>query len=327
MLSPVTISVLIPTYNRADLLKSAIQSVLDQTLPCTEIIVVDDGSTDHTTEVVTRAQVTSPIPIVLVSQKNQGMATALNTAISRAHGEWIGFLDSDDLWLPEKLCRQYNAIERFPECRLCFSDARYVGNPRLSTTAFKYAHKVYVDEVGKIANPLLFSISPPHGVYLQTCLIRSDAIRETGSFDPVLKFGEDTDYLFRVALKTPFCYVNYPLVEIDRTLNRLRNTDMLRKHRARLETLVWLYEKWLKICKLEQCDAEVLRMMHEKLRATYGELAVFEKKCGNSGEAKRAIRSAFSNGFDLRLAIKYLAITLLPALASRMIDKEDRVIA
>ncbi len=97
-----SISVVIPAYNSAGFIGSAIESVLSQTLPATEVIVVDDGSSDNTAEVVSKY----PAPVRLIRQANGGPAAARNHGIREAVGDWIGLLDADDAWLPTKLERQ-----------------------------------------------------------------------------------------------------------------------------------------------------------------------------------------------------------------------------
>src|SRR5689334_21473917 len=100
------VSVVIPTYNRAAFLPAAIDSALSQSYPPCEILVVDDGSTDHTADVVAayRARVR------LIAQSNQGTAAGRNAGVAASSGAYVAFLDSDDLWLPHKLERQ---MERF----------------------------------------------------------------------------------------------------------------------------------------------------------------------------------------------------------------------
>lgn len=111
---PRQISVVIPTHNRADLLRGAIASVLDQTRPAHEIIVVDDGSTDSTCDVVRSY---GP-PIVLLTQDHLRAAAARNHGVAHASGEWVAFLDSDDVWKPTKLERQLEYLDRHPQCGL-----------------------------------------------------------------------------------------------------------------------------------------------------------------------------------------------------------------
>ncbi|MCK4819314.1 glycosyltransferase family 2 protein, partial [bacterium] len=105
------VSVIIPTCNRAEYITQAIDSVLAQTYTDYEIIVVDDGSTDNTKEVM------EPYMdrIRYIYQENAGVSAARNTGIKAAKGDWVAFLDSDDEWLPGKLAVQIRAVERHPQ--------------------------------------------------------------------------------------------------------------------------------------------------------------------------------------------------------------------
>src|SRR5207302_6057969 len=115
MTKALTVSAVIPTYNRDHLLKNAIDSILAQTYSVHEVIIVDDGSTDGTGEMVRSyiREKRSQVIIRYIRQENQGQSAALNRGIERASGEWIAFLHSDDTWLPEKLERQFRTIEHF----------------------------------------------------------------------------------------------------------------------------------------------------------------------------------------------------------------------
>src|ERR1017187_5960230 len=105
-----SISVVIPTYNRAHVVVQAIESALQQTLRDLEVIVVDDGSTDGTGETLDREYGNR---IRYFHQQNQGQSVARNKGLWEAKGEWVAFLDSDDVWLPEKLQHQLQALEIF----------------------------------------------------------------------------------------------------------------------------------------------------------------------------------------------------------------------
>ena len=107
-------SVIIPTYNRCEFVKNAIQSVLDQTYKDYEIIVIDDGSTDSTKD-----SLSSIIEqITYIYQDNRGVSSARNTGIKKSIGSYIAFLDSDDLWEPKKLELQYQFILANPDIKI-----------------------------------------------------------------------------------------------------------------------------------------------------------------------------------------------------------------
>lgn len=129
------ISCVIPTFNRSDRLLAAIGSVMNQTQPVDEIIVVDDGSTDGTPEVLKQLQRERPeLPLIVLRQDNRGPATARNAGIRQARSEYVAFLDDDDIWLPAKLARQKECLIAFPTLTLlgCATDTlAFVGDIRL----------------------------------------------------------------------------------------------------------------------------------------------------------------------------------------------------
>ena len=120
-----TVSVIIPTYNRAHTLGRAIDSVLHQTHPADEIIIVDDGSTDDTAALLENYS-----DLIHLEQKNAGVSTARNTGIAQASSSWIALLDSDDEWLPSKLQHQLATIAEQPDTRICHSDEIWIRNGR-----------------------------------------------------------------------------------------------------------------------------------------------------------------------------------------------------
>jgi glycosyltransferase involved in cell wall biosynthesis len=128
-----TVSVVIPAFNSAKYIGEAIQSVLEQTLVSFEVLVVDDGSTDDTAEVVQR------YPVQYFRQENAGPSAARNTGMTKAKGEFVAFLDSDDLWLPQKLAVQLEAFKRHPDAGFSFSTVWnfYAGkNAKVSTEPY-----------------------------------------------------------------------------------------------------------------------------------------------------------------------------------------------
>ena len=151
--STTTVSVVIPTHNRIESLSIAIDSVLKQQYQKYEIIVVDDGSNDGTSE---WCQKNHP-DIVLITQSNHGVSHARNRAIELARGEWIALLDSDDRWYPEKLSVQMKAIAENPELRLCHCDEHWLRNGKRVNP--KHKHKKYGGDVFQHCLPLC-AISP-----------------------------------------------------------------------------------------------------------------------------------------------------------------------
>jgi len=194
-----SVSVVIPTYNRADRLPAAIRSVLDQSLPPAEIIVVDDGSTDETPSLV------STFPGVrYIRQENQGVSQARNHGISVSENDWIAFLDSDDEWLPSKLERQCEALRRQPRFRFCHTDEIWIRRGRRVNPGNRHAK--HGGHIFRQCLPLCV-ISP------SSALIHRDLFESYGMFDPDLPVCEDYDLWLRICAREPVWYVDEPLLK------------------------------------------------------------------------------------------------------------------
>ncbi len=322
------VSVVIPTYNREQLLPAAIDSVLAQTYREFEIVVVDDGSTDRTADKIESmsrsiSEDGGRTPrIRYFHQSNQGQSAARNKGIAEAKGDWIAFLDSDDVWLPEKLMSQIRAIEQFEEsCGGCFSDARLVDRGQLDTTAFHLAGWQFEELIGVIADPAPSLAKAFGGVWVQTLIARSDLVRKIGGFDPDLHFGEDYDFLFRLALETAYCYVNRPLAVIERTNADIDPTVALRSWDQvdfRLRAQQSMYEKWLRAANV---PADVRRTIIGNLRSVHSAWANWHLETGQFDQARRAVSTAMKYQPTPQLAIKWALTWAAPRVARKITPK------
>jgi glycosyltransferase involved in cell wall biosynthesis len=223
------ISALIPTYNRRANTFRAIESVLAQTMPAAEIIVVDDGSTDGTGEAIEARFGTQ---VKLIRQQNRGVSAARSRGVESATCEWIAFLDSDDVWLPGKLEKQKQVLTSLgAEFGACFTNCGYGGNASLGCSVFEQGGLHLEAQSGPLTNPLRYIVGSngrfAPSLMVQSLLIRRSLFLETGGFDEELGFSEDRDFTFRLSFKTKFCVVAEPLVVIDRTPGLPRLTDGL----------------------------------------------------------------------------------------------------
>jgi glycosyltransferase involved in cell wall biosynthesis len=193
-----TVSVVIPVWNRSALVRRALDSVLAQTRPAEEILVVDDGSTDDTASVVRRQ-----FPGVrLVTQENRGVSAARNRGIRAAGGEIVAFLDSDDEWAPKKLERQIEAMSERPDAVLCHTDEIWIRRGRRVNTMTK--HRKHGGDIFERALPLC-AISP------SAAIVRRRLFDEVGFFDESLPACEDYDLWLRVTARFPVLYIDEPL--------------------------------------------------------------------------------------------------------------------
>jgi glycosyltransferase involved in cell wall biosynthesis len=212
-----TVSVIIPTFNRSKLVVNAIQSVLCQTYRDYEIIVVDDGSTDNTGEVLTPFM----DRIRYVSQANLGASAAKNRGLQLAKGKWISILDSDDFWFPTKLEAQLKVVAILgQEFGACFTNCDFFGNTNVIPSAFEQAGCDEKPAFGPLEDPFKVILARLPAIYIQSLLVLRSLMEDLNGFDERIVVAEDTDLLFRLAFNTKFCFVNERLVRIDRTPSR-----------------------------------------------------------------------------------------------------------
>ena len=194
-----SISVVIPTYNRAVLLKRALDSVLAQTLPVDEVIIVNDGSTDNTSSMLK-----SRYPEVnLIEQNNQGVSAARNTGIVAARHDWIALLDSDDVWHQNKLERQIQELNNAPDYLICHSDEIWIRNGVRIKQMNK--HKKMGGYIFQHCLPLC-AISP------SAVIIHRLLFDEIGLFDETLPACEDYDLWLRLCSRYPVLYIEEALI-------------------------------------------------------------------------------------------------------------------
>jgi glycosyltransferase involved in cell wall biosynthesis len=182
------VSVIVPTYNRAQFICQGIDSVLAQGFQDFEIIVVDDGSTDNTVEVL------QPYydRITYIYQENQRVSAARNTGIAASHGDYVAFLDSDDLFLPDKLDIQVRVLDEQPEVGLVVCGYQYIAE---DGHFLRESHGWLEYPTITIESIILGGLAPPSAV-----LVRRSWLDHAGGFDPGLSHSEDPDLWLRLAL-------------------------------------------------------------------------------------------------------------------------------
>jgi len=213
-----SISVVIPTYNRAGLLPRAVDSALAQTMAPAEVLIVDDGSTDDTRAVCAQWRA----PVRYIATPNGGVARARNVGIGEARGDWIALLDSDDEWEPDKLAAQCAAFDAAPDARWGITGCTLVdgtGQPRPGRQGFEAAFPVFSevkDSAAEYFGRALRFLGPDtytgdlyetlfHGniVLPSSALIHRSVFEQCGMFDPQFRYAEETQFFHRVAAEFP----------------------------------------------------------------------------------------------------------------------------
>jgi glycosyltransferase involved in cell wall biosynthesis len=195
-------SVIIPTWNRRDMVARAIDSVLAQTRPVEEVIVVDDGSTDGTGEFLAQRYGER---ITLLAQANAGVSAARNRGLAAARGRYLALLDSDDVWLPEKTERQVAFLDAHPEIGMVLCDVFRVGVDGALIDVFERRRQIPEDGQALqwvLRDPALAPLS---------ALMRREVYEDVGGFDPTLRTAEDLDFHLRVAARWGIGVVAEPL--------------------------------------------------------------------------------------------------------------------
>ncbi len=217
------VSVIIPTYNRAKFVTKAIDSVLVQTYKDYEIIVVDDGSTDNTHEVV--RSFNDPRINYIRHEENRGSGAARNTGIKASRGEYIAFLDSDDEWLPTKLSKQMTIFQAAPEqlgvvyCGVYFVD--YQSDRIIKTIVPTYR--------GDFSKRILKRGSGPS---LPAAVVKKECFDKAGLFDERFLFHDDTDLWVRISPFYDFDFVKECLMKVSRNHEQI-STDQKAKLKGR----------------------------------------------------------------------------------------------
>lgn len=282
------VSAIITTHNRLDLLKRAISSVLVQSYPEIELIVVDDASNDGTQEYCERQS----FKYIRISKENsRGGNHARNLGVEAAQGEYVAFLDDDDFWKCDKIEKQVKLIsDSGCEVVHCYRDLEYIG--KYGGEFFRYCplNSLYQ---GDLSKRILWQIS----ILTSAAMIKRQAIIDAGMFDENIKFWQEYELSIRLSQRAPFLMVPESLM-----VYRVDPTDQ--------NKLTNKYSGWL----------QAVKYIYEKHKQLYSSLNIFEKLRvrilfwrDSSSRAKKA-------GLNLK-AIKHSILYRLLNIPFRIIDK------
>ena len=344
--APALVSVVIPAYNACLTLAQTLDSVLAQTYPNIEIIVVDDGSTDATAEVLK----TFGEKVRSIHQKNTGLPGARNAGCKSARGEFIALMDADDLCMPERIATQVGVMLAIPEAVLCstdfsaFSESGLVARSHGAT----YYSMIQNSEGGlgslysgydtlEIAASTSSSTRQPmrvntysgmvyrrlvHGnfVHPPTVMVRRGTLSVAGLFDEALRYTCDWEWMVRVARTGPFVYVNHPMLEY-----RLSDAQMSSRQSNGGKSAVDIVRAAKKIW---QADHDLLANNRQLMRRDLGEFCLDAADAlvdQNRGAAFRMLTESIRDYGTLRPAtLRVFLKILMPA---RMLVLTRRILA
>lgn len=197
------IDVIIPTYNRADLIEKAIESVLNQTYQNFVLHIIDDGSTDATSLILDNFK--NHPKVNYYHQENRGVSAARNFGALKGSAEWISFLDSDDRWLPKKLETQVDYLNRHPKFKFIHSEEIWIRNGMRVNPKLK--HKKNNENI--FLRSLEFCLISP-----STVMIERNLFKELNGFDENFVVCEDYDLWLKILLKEEeIAFIDTPLIE------------------------------------------------------------------------------------------------------------------
>ncbi len=289
------VSVVIPTYNCERFLGRTIDSALRQTYRDFEIIVVDDGSTDGTQALVAGYGEA----VHYVYQPNQGASAARNAALSNASGEFVAYLDADDLWTPEKLARQVEYLDAYPACGFVHTEVSVIDEQdKVLYARFNQETDRLVPQGRCVRDVLLRS-----HIQTLTVLERRTAFDRAGKFDLRLPVAQDyLHWIFVVLHGYEVGYLPEPLGQY-----RWRAGSLMSSERRLLGDFVKIYEIILTEYGLEQSQgAEIMQLVQAQLYSTQRQLAYLERRECSSAIARQRLCSLIRQWpFQLELYLDF----------------------
>lgn len=290
MSSAPLVSVITATYNMGRYVGEAVDSVLAQEWPALEAIVVDDGSTDDTPSVL-EGYAADP-RVRVIRQANAGQTAAKNAGLRAARGEFVGFCDADNAWLPGKLARQVPLLQARPAAGVVYGDIALMdGEGRTLPTPPVKRHG------GRITEPLLLS----NFVTFNTALLPRRVLEEVGGFDETLRMAIDYDLWLRVSTRYEFIYLPEPLARY-----RIWGGQMSHRTEERFANFVRLFERFL----AAHPDAVTPAQARRAWAVNYAQRAASRAARGNwTGALRdywRAMRHRPHDGFVWRSAARTL---------------------
>lgn len=295
-MSAPTVSVIIPTYNRAPLLPRAMDSIIAQTCTDWEIILVDDGSTDDTPVVAARYEQQLGHRLTVIRQPNAGSSAARNRGIDAARGEFIAFLDSDDEFLPRKLERQLELFRRCPQLGLVYCDSSYINlqgarQASVFDTKAPQARRVSYREVAPglcLCDDSFFThLLTNYFVSTISGLVRRDVLGSAIRFPVGYAYAEEWMFYLRVARRAPAGFVNEPLCLHHFTAGSLSRRNVATNLAERLRLLN------LMAAEFGSLGGKVRRILRQHLSHAHHQLAFHAHRRRAHREAARQFARSF----------------------------------
>ena len=239
------VSIIVPAYNVAQYIRQSLSSILLQTYRELEIIIVNDGSTDNTGEILTEYEKKDP-RIIVITQQNKGLAAARNTGLKQAKGEYLCIFDSDDIMLPDKISQQHEFLELHSEHGVCYSGSYHFMDDNKN---------IYHHPVGVLSGSQYESLLHGNIINPNTVFFRHSVFEKYGGFDETLRSAEDWDYW----LTLTYNGVRFGYQPLKLTLYRVRNNSLSANSIMMSQTPISVLDKQLNRSLVNDKQKEIIK--------------------------------------------------------------------
>lgn len=322
------VSIIVPTYNCAKYIPEAVESILSQSFKDYEIIVVDDGSTDNTKDVLSPYLEKGLIKYIY--QENQGPGAARNTGINQAQGKYISFLDSDDVLLENSLLKRVDFLEKYSDLDMVFSDYIYETknsrNSRLQELNFTKFVKEAIEakEDGCLIfnavfyrEYLRFTIWP---IWTGTVMLKKDTVKDTGMFRTDISIAEDVDLWIRIIKKYKVGFINEVLSCYKRIQSNLTK-DYEQYIVNGVQLRIKILNNELRENTVNRVDVETIKIIKNKIFLDYLELGRHYLRNFKLKDGRKALFGSIKHRPLPSIAYLLLLVSLLPISIQRKLRK------
>jgi hypothetical protein len=316
-LPPDAVSVVIPTYNRAQALPACLDAVFAQTSPPDEVVVVDDGSTDETPAILERYGER----IVAVRQENAGVSAARNTGIAVARGDWIAFQDSDDLWTPDRLAVFRRDRPHMPErVGVHVANLRYTGNGYDQELFALRGVDFPFDRARLVEDPLQLALRVVS--YCQTAVVRRTWVERIGGFDTAMRMNSDVPFFANLAMIGPWAVTGAVIAEV----RRIAGDDVAigTQQMSRMLHAAELRVRYLDILLDKDPTPAQRRLLKRTRSAALLGLACMQRREGGHSDRGALLRSAREHPSPLKGWLKSLLPLVMGDRGYRIVLRENR---
>lgn len=312
------VSIVVPAYNAERTILETIRSIQAQTFSDFELIVINDGSTDQTLQLLDTVEDSR---LKVFSYENGGLPVARNRGIHRSTGEFISFIDADDLWTADKLELQLKALQEHPEAGVAYSWTAFIDE---KSTLFHHNHPIWYE--GNVYPNLLLRCFIANG---SNILVRRECVEAVGEFDPTLKSTEDWEYYLRLAARYPFALVPKHQILYRRSPTSMTSKvavmekyNLLVAERAfqsapqelqylKKQSLSNIYIFITRICLEHECNKEGVRQARSKLAKA---IRLYPKALLDSKNQHLLLKSVLLSLFSYK-TVRYMANTFRRGIA------------